>query len=123
MKVDFINRLTHEDIVELIPFYYVYDFEEVESTSDDTRKFMIQPTYDGAHEEVIIGNSYDDGTVRFYGVKEKDFVKFMIKKFGTEYFDWYRTRELDRMEKDIQEYSIKRREKCMKMISFAIEQI
>ena len=89
----FINRLTHEEILELIPFYHVYDFEECEPTKPDTRRFSIQPTYGGIYEDVVIGDSYDEGTVRFYGVKEDAFLCFMVKKFGEEYYEWYKDHE------------------------------
>ena len=88
----FVNRLTHDDILDLVPFYHVYDFEEAESTQPDTRLFKFQPTYGGPYEDVIIGDTYQEGTVRLYGVKEDDFVAFMIKKFGKEYYLWLQSR-------------------------------
>ena len=123
MKVDFVHRLTHEDILNLIPFYHVYDFEECEPTRPETRRFLIRPTYDGLHEEIIIGNSYASSTVRFYGVKEKDFIKFMIKKFGQEYFSWFAEWEYKTMEKKIQDFTTKNLQECMDMIHFGLEQL
>ena len=73
--------------------YNVYDFEECEPTKPDTRRFSIQPTYGGIYEDVVIGDSYDEGTVRFYGVKEDAFLCFMVKKFGEEYYEWYKDHE------------------------------
>lgn len=89
----FVNRLSHADVKELVPFYHVYDFEETESPKPDTRLFKMRPTYGGPYEDVIIGDEYEMGTVCFYGVKKEAFIEFMTKKFGDEYTEFLRNNQ------------------------------
>lgn len=117
-RMRFLNRLTHEEIMELIPFYQIYDFEELKPLQENTRRFEIQPTYGGPRVEVIMGDAYDTGTAHLYGVKEKDFLTFMLKKFGKEYFEWYSEYIKNKALDDCREYMEKMQDKVSKRINF-----
>ncbi|MBQ9314540.1 MAG: hypothetical protein IJ220_06065 [Clostridia bacterium] len=108
----FVNQLTHDEILELIPFYHVYDFEECKSMKAETRMFKIQPTYGGPYEDVEIGDSYEMGTIQLYGVKEDDFIKFMLKKFGKRYFQWYERHYSQLIEANIFKYAKEQLKEC-----------
>ena len=113
----FINRLSHEDVLHLIPFYHVYDFEEVHSQQPELRHFKIQPVYGGPYEDVLIGDRYESGTTRFYGVKEEAFIEFMIEKFGKEYAEWFETEELQIAHREVHKYSVCRMEEYSRKIN------
>ena len=114
----FIDQLTHEEILELIPFYHVYYFEECEALQKGTRRFKIRPGYDAALEEVVLGPCYYIGNVRFYGVKENMYYQFMMDRFGRDYYIWLKNRKLDAVREDIERYSLEKMKEAQKNLSF-----
>lgn len=112
----FVQQLTDKEILKLIPFYQVYDFEECESSNPETRRFRIQPTYDGPAVEVLLADSYEDGNIRLYGVKEEAFIRFMAKKFGVQYALWYETDERQKTSRKILEFADRYNRDCNRKI-------
>ena len=112
-SVDFVHALSHDEILELIPFYHVYSFEECEALQLGTRRFKIRPGYDSSIEEVILGPLYTDGNIRFYGVKESAFYEFMVQRFGITYYQYFCEREREEVKEDIWIYVRKRIEEAV----------
>ena len=113
----FVNRLSHEDILRLIPFYHVYDFEECQSLQPELRRFKFQPVYGGPYEDVTLGDRYEMGSARLYGVREGAFIEFMLEKFGKEYAEWLQTEELQIARKEVEEYSTSRMEEYSRKVN------
>ena len=105
---EFISQLTHEEIQKLIPFYYLHHFEECEALQVGTRRFKVRKHINDYVEDVIMGPCYEDGNIRFYGVKEDAFYRFMLKKFGKAYYHYWRNVEDIKAIEDITRYTKKR---------------
>ncbi|MBQ9315152.1 MAG: hypothetical protein IJ220_09240 [Clostridia bacterium] len=91
----YVNRLTRLDIIQLLQFGFVYDFEECESSNQKTRAFRMKRSINGSILNAIIGDFYEEGNLRLLKVDESHFLGFMIQKFGREYFEeWYRRQSL-----------------------------
>ena len=91
----YVNRLTRLDIIQLLQFGFVYDFEECKSSNQETRAFRMKKSINGSILDVIIGDFYEEGNLKLLNVGENHFLGFMIQKFGREYFEeWYRRQNL-----------------------------
>ena len=112
----FVNQLTDKEILVLIPFYHVYDYEECSSPIPETRLFKMQPTYGGPYQDVVIGDTFEVGTVRYYGVTEAKFMEFMLNRFGEQYAYWYQGNERQKANQEILQYADKRNRACNEKI-------
>ena len=85
---EFVPKLTSRDILDLVPFHCLYEFEERTALEKGTRRFKIKKDYDGPMEELVVGPLFQMGTVQFYGATEESFSSYMKRRFGIEYEEW-----------------------------------
>ena len=92
----FVNRLSVYDVLQILPFEFVYDLEEFKSSNPETRIFRFKRSMEGKFMNIVISDFYDGGNLMDYGVREGCFLGYMIQKFGDEYYlDWKKNKKRD----------------------------
>lgn len=85
---NFVDKISIDDLLEIVPFYKPYLIEECTALQKGTRRFKVRPTMDAYVFEVVIGPRFTDGNITHFGASKKRFEDFMHERFGDEYSKW-----------------------------------